>query len=102
MKIDNDVKERLKVLASFALESYKICMGCFLSVFVTHNCEGEENECSVTDSFRPTSLFSTVTIVVNGITFAAIVALYTVELARENFCIEHLDIEHLSGPRSEL
>lgn len=93
MKIDNDVKERLKVLASFALESYKICMGCFLSVFVTHNCEGEENECSVTDSFRPTSLFSTVTIVVNGVTFAAIVALYTVELARENFCIEHLDID---------
>ena len=93
MKIDNDVKERLKVLASFALESYKICMGCFLSVFVTHNCEGGRDECSVTDSFHPTSIFSTATIVVNAVTFAAIVALYAVELARENFCIEHLDID---------
>ena len=93
MKLDNDFKERLRVAASFLLESYKICMGCFLSVFVSHNCEDSENECSIAESFAPTSMMNTVTFSVNAITFAAIVSLYTVELMRENYCIEKLDID---------
>lgn len=93
MKLDNDLKERLRVVGSFLLESYKICMGCFLSVFVSHNCEDSENECSIMESFAPTTVMNTVTFSVNAITFAAIVSLYTVELMRENYCIEKLDID---------
>ena len=51
MKLDRDTKERLKVCFSFLLESYKICMGCFLSVFVAHSC-GEQQSCTILESFR--------------------------------------------------
>ena len=90
MKLDRDTKERLRVAFSFCLESYKIMMGCFLSVFVTHTCEeGQDKECSILDSFRTPSA----TIAINGTTFAAICLLYAIELMRENWAIEHLDID---------
>ena len=94
MRLDNDFKERVKVVGSFLLESYKICMGCFLSVFVSHNCDNtEEQECSVLQSFSPTSAMGVVTFTTNALTFGAIVSLYIVELMRENYCIETLDID---------
>lgn len=88
MKLDRDTKERLKVCFSFLLESYKICMGCFLSVFVAHSC-GEQQSCTILESFRQPS----VAIALNGATFASICLLYTIELMRENWCIQHLDID---------
>lgn len=107
MKFDNDSKERARVLLSFLLEAYKICMGCFLTVFVAHNCPESGEECSVTASFRPQTHAGMVAIVVNGATFGAICTLYGVELLRENWCITHLDIDpsfpdlHLSEVASE-
>ena len=87
MKLDRDTKERLRVAFSFCLESYKIMMGCFLSVFVTHTCEeGQDKECSILDSFRTPSA----TIAINGTTFAAICLLYAIELMRENWCASNI------------
>jgi hypothetical protein len=90
MKISNDTKERIRVFFLLCLEIYKIICGCFLSLFVPHNCPGEETEC-VAVSASPTT-FSTATIWVNGVTFFSIFVLYVTEISRENFCIHHFDV----------
>ena len=87
MKFDRDTKERLKVCFSFLLESYKICMGCFLSVFVAHSCG--DKPCTILESFQSPST----AIALNSVTFASICLLYAIELMRENWCIKHLDID---------
>ena len=89
MRVDNDLKERIKVFFSFAFESYKLAMGCFLSVFVSHNCDYTEKECSVSESFQPSSMLNIATISVNGLTFATIIALYAVEIAREKLFLSN-------------
>ena len=81
MKFDNDSKERARVFLSFLLEAYKICMGCFLTVFVAHNCPSLGGG-SVMASFRPQTHAGMIAIVVNGATFGAICTLYGVELLR--------------------
>ncbi len=95
-KINPDTKERIRVFFLFALEAYKISMGTMLAIFVPHTCdelsEGND-ECSILDSFVPTTTYGMVTLSVNGLTMLAICMLYTVELMRENFFIERLDID---------
>ncbi len=93
MKIDNDLKERLMVLGCFCLELYRVCMGCFLSVFVSHNCENSDRECGIVESFNPATSSGRVTFTANAVTFAFICTLYAVELLRENWCIAKLDID---------
>ena len=91
MKLSGDTKERIRVFFLFMLEVYKIAMGTFLTLFVPHNCAETDEEC-IAVSNTPTTL-STVTIWTNGVTFSSIVVLYAIELARENWCIHHLDID---------
>ena len=91
MKLSGDTKERIRVFFLFLLEVYKIAMGTFLTLFVPHNCSETDEEC-IAVSNTPTTL-STVTIWTNGVTFSSIVFLYMIELARENWCIRHLDID---------
>lgn len=88
MRLDQDTKERIKVGLSFCLEAYKMVCGCFLSVFVPHTCNGGA-ECSVSESFQSKDPI----LLVNGGALLSVCCLYAVELSRENWLIETLDID---------
>ena len=89
MKINNDTKERIRVAFIFGLEVYKIAMGTFLSIFIPHTCDEEVSECNMSLS---STVLGRAAFGLNAVAFTSICALYAIELARENFCIKHLDI----------
>ena len=89
---DNDTRERIRVMAAFLLEVYKVAMGTLLCVFVSHNCPNTEEECSISESFNVKGTLSTVTLALNGTTLVFVCGLYIVELSRENWMIKTLDI----------
>jgi hypothetical protein len=90
MKVDNDTKERIRVALIFGLEVYKIAMGTFLSIFIPHTCDEEVSECNMSLS---STVLGRAAFGLNAAAFTSICALYAIELARENFCIKHLDID---------
>ena len=91
MHHDPDTIERLTVICNFFLEAYKIVMGTMLVVFVPHKCGSAA--CTLTESMRPETSSGIVALSINGVSLASLLALYYVELRRENWCIRHLDID---------
>jgi len=90
MKIDVDIKERLKITFLFFLQSYKVIMGSLLVVFVPQECN--DHVCSVYENFTNSSTFHNVCLSFNYLSALLFLICYIVELKRENWCIEYLDI----------
>ena len=91
MKITVDSKQRITTLLLMCLEFYKVIMGTFLVVFVPQDCNG--TICTVTQNFFKHDTMHYVANTCNFVTFSAIGTLYFIELNRENWCIEYLDID---------
>ena len=91
MKITVDSKQRITTLLLMCLEFYKVIMGTFLVVFVPQDCNG--TICTVTQNFFKNDTMHYVANTCNFVTFSAIGTLYFIELNRENWCIEYLDID---------
>ena len=95
MKIDIDTKERMKTLFIFLLQSYKVLMGSMLVIFVPQMCNNEV--CSLTDNFFKEGALHRTSLGVNFISTITFTTCYIIELKRENWCIEHLDIDDNFG-----
>ena len=109
MRVNNDLKERLKIGALFLFQSYKVIMGSLLILFVPQKCE-ELNEnsgssfiietpesviCSVSDNLHKTDdMFHNITLGFNFLCVFLFFIMYFVELRRENWCVKNLDINH--------
>ena len=96
MKIDNDIKERIKVSGIFILQFYKIVTGCLLSLFIPQAC-GSENDiriCSLTENLKNDTLYHRISMCWNFLTLVIFMSMYTVELKRENWAIKYLDIDN--------
>lgn len=91
MKVDVDTKQRLMTALIFLTEFYKVLMGTFLGVFVPLKCEKEV--CSVMDNIYTTDQYHVITNIYNLISFVIVLWFYIVELRRENWSIEYLDID---------
>ena len=106
MKVNNDLKERLKIGALFMFQSYKVIMGSLLILFVPQKCEelldnsGSSDKyesviCSVSDNLnKKDDLFHDITLGFNFLCVFLFFIMYFVELRRENWCVKHLDINH--------
>ena len=107
MKVDQDLKERLKIGALWVFQSYKVIMGSLLILFVPQKCEElveysgstdgeyETKICSVSDNFHKTDdMFHNITLGFNFLCVGLFLITYVVELRRENWCVKHLDINH--------
>jgi len=107
MKVNNDLKERLKIGALFLFQSYKVIMGSLLILFVPQKCEetinysGSQSSetdsviCSVSDNLHKTDdAFHNVTLGFNFLCVLLFFGMYFVELRRENWCVKNLDINH--------
>ena len=91
MKVDVDTKQRLTTALIFLTEFYKVLMGTFLGVFVPLKCKDEL--CTVNDNIYTDDYYHMVTNIYNLISFVIVIAFYIVELRRENWSIEYLDID---------
>ena len=108
MKVDQDLKERLKIGALWIFQSYKVIMGSLLILFVPQKCEelveysgssdGDEYEsaiCSVSDNLHKTDdMFHNITLGFNFLCVGLFLITYVIELRRENWCVKHFDINH--------
>jgi len=96
MKVDVDTKQRIMTAFYLCLEFYKMVMGTFLVIFVPQKCESEL--CTATENFMTHDPLRLGANACNFVTFASIGTLYFIELRRENWCIQYLDIdEHRSN-----
>lgn len=91
MKLDVDSKQRVMTAFYMLLEFYKIIMGTFLVVFVPQQCGNQL--CTATENFMTREQLRVGANACNFVTFASIGTLYFIELKRENWCIEYLDID---------
>lgn len=96
MKVDNDTKERLKVLLIFLLQSYKVVMGSMLTLFVPQLCEGG-GVCSLVDNVTKEGILHRASLGINFISMISFLVCYYIELQRENWCIKYLDISDDHG-----
>ena len=61
MKVNNDLKERLKIGALFIFQSYKVIMGSLLILFVPQKCEELSDVSGSSDnSFKSDSVICSV------------------------------------------
>ena len=91
MKVSVDNQQRLTAAGTMLLEFYKVLMGTFLVVFVPQKC-GEE-VCGLSDNISNDDVLHRAALINNLVTFVAVLVFYGVEVRRENWCIEHLDID---------
>lgn len=95
MKMDVDTKERMKIILIFLLQSYKVLMGSMLVLFVPQMCD--DKVCSIQDNLYKEDGLHRASLVINFISTASFAVCYTIELKRENWCVEHLDIDDNYG-----
>ena len=95
MKVDNDTKERLKVLLIFMLQSYKVVMGSMLTLFVPQVCDN--GVCGLVDNMTKEGDLHRVSLGINFISMISFLVCYYIELQRENWCIKYLDISDDHG-----
>jgi hypothetical protein len=95
---DRDTSFRAKAAVLFALEFYKVMMGTMLTIFVPHHCsDGKEDVCSLTQVLSEVRASENwtrrVAVGMNFATLVSVAVLYGFELYRENWIIEHLDVD---------
>lgn len=99
MKLSIDNKQRITTTLLMGLEFYKILMATFLVLFVPQKCE--DAVCTVTENFFKRDTVNFAALISNFITFVSVLYFYFVEMKRENWCIQYLDIDH-SKPNNYL
>lgn len=99
MKITDDTKQKIQSIALFGLEFYKVLMGTFLVLFIPQTCD--DHSCSLNEVLNFDSLFHTLLLICNIVSFCVITAFYIIEMRREHWCIEYLDVDS-SKPNNNL
>jgi hypothetical protein len=91
MKLDIDTSQRINITLNFLLEFYKISMGTLLIMFVPQMCY--DKPCTIIDNITMSTTWEMVCVVFNFISWISVLGLYVVELKREHYAIEYLDVE---------
>ena len=102
MLFDVDFIQRVKVTGIFFLQIYKIITGTLLTIFVPQSCETflletnttENRVCTLTQNYENNDLYHQKTMYWNIITMFLFLGYYVIELKRENWAIEYLDIDN--------
>ena len=99
---DIDFIQRIKVSGLFFLQLYKITTGTLLTLFIPQKCESfnnstdviETNICSLTDNYANNNIYHKKTLYWNIMTMTLFLGYYMIELYRENWSIQYLDIDN--------
>lgn len=90
--IDEDIKQRIKVVGIFFLQSYKILMGTMSSIFIPQHCE--DRMCSLTENYNNSEVYHKTLFYCNSVSMFLFVCSYLIELRREEWCVKYLDIDN--------
>jgi len=91
---DQDFNQKLNVGITLILEIYRVLMGAFLVVFVPQKCE--ETICSTSQNINREDSLSQTAISFNIITALSFLALYFIEVKRENKMISYLEVNNFT------
>jgi hypothetical protein len=91
---DQDFNQKLNVGITLILEIYRVLMGAFLVVFVPQKCE--ETICSTSQNINRDDSLSQTAISFNIITALSFLALYFIEVKRENKMISYLEVNNFT------
>ena len=90
--LSDDGKQMVTGASIFMLEFYKILCGCFLILFVPQDC-GDNQICSISDNYHTSDSLNQAGLSFNLISFVLFFSLYIIEVQREKYCIDKLDID---------
>jgi len=99
MKLTEDNQQKLTTTVIMILEFYKIMMATFLVLFVPQNCG--DQVCTITQNFNNHESLHLSAMMSNFGTFLFVLYFYYMEIKRENWCIQYLDIDP-SKPNNHL
>jgi hypothetical protein len=99
---DVDLIQRIKVSGIFVLQAYKILTGTLLTIFIPQKCENydsilnttETSICTLEQNYNNNDLYHKKTLYWNILTMSLFFGYYFIELKRENWSIQYLDIDH--------
>tara|TARA_B100000214_G_C23932362_1_gene611432 strand:- start:230 stop:985 length:756 start_codon:yes stop_codon:yes gene_type:complete len=92
MLIDTDIKQRVKVIGIFVLQSYKILMGTMLSIFIPQSCG--DQMCTLQENYNNSELYHKSLFYCNCTSLFLFLCSYIIELRREEWCVKYLDIDN--------
>jgi len=92
MNIDEDIKQRIKVVGIFFLQSYKILTGTMLSLFIPQNCG--DKMCTLTENYNNAEVYHKSLFYCNCLSMILFICSYLIELRREEWCVKYLDIDN--------
>ena len=90
--IDEDTIQRIKVCGIFLIEIYKITTGTLTSLFIPQSCG--DHVCTLQENLNQSDLTHRSLLYWNFITMTMFYMYYFVELRREEWAIEYLDIDN--------
>ena len=91
MNISQNTKERIEHFVTICTQSFRVLMASMLMMFVHQACGDDEPICDRWHIFENGHLFS---VVVNFVSLLNFVVLYISETYRQNFLIDHLDVDN--------
>ena len=90
--IQQDVIQRVKVAGLFLLQVYKVTTGTLLSLFVPQSCG--DTMCTLSQNYENEDVYHKLCLYWNVFSMITFYSYYFVELKRENWSIEYLDVDN--------
>jgi len=96
---DQDFNQKLNVAITLVMELFKVLMGAFLVVFVPQKCG--DGICSISQNINRDDDLSKSALSFNIITSVSFLALYFIEVKRENKMINYLEVNRFTPVDNE-
>jgi hypothetical protein len=103
MKLSQNVEQRLMLVLFLLLDTYRILIGSFYSIFVPQSCPDFKHTpvnatmtyhtCTLEDNISDLSTLNEATIGINAATATLMIVAFIFEVRRENWMIKHLDVD---------
>jgi hypothetical protein len=98
--MNQDIKQSIKVVGLFFLQSYKILTGTLLTIFIPQKCEEivnnntETSICTLEQNFNNNNEYHSKVLNWNILTMILFFSYFVVELKREKWVIQNLEVDH--------
>tara|TARA_B100001287_G_C22649842_1_gene514625 strand:- start:683 stop:1324 length:642 start_codon:yes stop_codon:yes gene_type:complete len=98
--MNQDIKQSIKVVGLFFLQSYKILTGTLLTIFIPQKCEEiinnntETSICTLEQNFNNNNTYHSQVLNWNILTMVLFFGYFMIELKREKWVIQNLEVDH--------
>lgn len=98
--MNQDIKQSIKVVGLFFLQSYKILTGTLLTIFIPQKCDEivnnktETSICTLEQNFNNNNTYHSHVLNWNILTMVLFFGYFMIELKREKWVIQNLEVDH--------